>query len=251
MNNSVNELNFSIEGSGPNLVLLHGFLESNKMWEPLQLEKDFTCIKIELPGHGGSLVENIEQTISFMAECVKLTLNSLKIEGFNLIGHSLGGYVALEYISQFDLTGKLILLHSNFWEDDAQKKIDRQRVANIVQKNKGLFLSEALPALFVEPRKHFTVINALIIEAKKMTAEAIADCSLAMQKRQDHSKTMKKFSSEISIIQGEIDRLIPVDKMQEMLKGLKNEMIVIPDSGHMGQHENTIKVRSTILKLLQ
>ena len=168
MNNSAKELNFSIEGEGPNLVLIHGFLESNRMWDPLKLEEDFQCIKIELPGHGESKITNPERTIAFMAECIKSTLDSLKIEEFSLIGHSLGGYVALEFASLFGLTGKLILLHSNFWEDDAQKKIDRQRVANIVLKNKNLFLNEALPALFIQPKKHFSVINNLLLEAKKM-----------------------------------------------------------------------------------
>jgi pimeloyl-ACP methyl ester carboxylesterase len=251
MNNSCKELNYSLRGTGPFLVVIHGFLESNSMWDPLHLEEDFTCVRIELPGHGSSNVENSEQTISFMSECLNLTIEKIGLLEFDIIGHSLGGYVALEYVSKFDLSGKLILLHSNFWEDDARKKIDRQRVANIVLKNKNLFLNEALPGLFIDPKKHFTIINNLLLSAKKMLATSIADCSIAMQKRRNHEATMNKHHSTIKLIQGEFDRLVPPKKMEEMLVGMKNELIIIPDAGHMGQHENTALVKKAILGLLK
>lgn len=246
MNDSNEILNYSIEGNGTNLVLIHGFLESNSMWKSLHLEDRFTCIKIELPGHGTSTLENNENTIQFMAECVRKTLESIQIFDFDMLCHSLGGYVALEYAYNYGLEGKLILLHSNFWEDDDQKKIDRQRVANIVLKNKNMFLNEALPALFVEPKKHFTEINNLLNEAKKMTAKSIADTSLSMQNRNNHTRTLKKFTSQIHIIQGELDRLVPLVKMRKMMCDLKNSIVVLPKTGHMGQHENPKLVRSAI-----
>jgi 2-succinyl-6-hydroxy-2,4-cyclohexadiene-1-carboxylate synthase len=250
MTNSIKELNFTIEGTGPKLIMIHGFLESNLMWKPLQLEKNFTCVRIELPGHGSSKIDNSEWSVSFMADCLKATIDRLEIVEFDMIGHSLGGYVVLEYASKFRLPGKLILLHSNFWEDNAKKKIDRQRVASIVLRNKNLFLNEALPSLFLEPQNHFTEINNLLLDAKEMSAKDIADCSLAMQKRKDHRSTLKKYSSNISIIQGELDRLVPIEKMQEMLVGLQNKVIVIPKVGHMGQHENPTLLRHAIIKLL-
>ena len=71
-----------------------------------------------------------------------------------------------------------------------------------------------------------------------------------MQNRKDHRSTLEKFSSEISIIQGEMDRLVPHEKMREMLDGLENKILIIPKTGHMGQHENTDLIRSSILTLL-
>jgi pimeloyl-ACP methyl ester carboxylesterase len=243
-------LHYSIEGAGPNLILIHGFLESNAMWEPLNLGEHYTCIKIELPGHGISKVKNFEASIPFMASCINTTLKSLGLKQFDMIGHSLGGYVLLEYAQNYGLAQKLILLHSNFWEDDEQKKIDRQRVADIVIKNKNFFLNEALPALFLNPKKHFTVINNLLTIAKKMKAKDIVSASIAMQQRKNHKKTLTQFSDKIFIIQGEKDKLVPLIKMKEMTLNLKNKMVIIPGVGHMGQHEKPTKVRKEILNFL-
>jgi len=244
-------LHYSIEGTGPNLVLIHGFLESNTMWEPLLLGEYYTCIKIELPGHGDSKVENFEASIPFMASCINATLESLKIKEFDMIGHSLGGYVLLEYAQTYGLAQKIILLHSNFWEDDKQKKINRQRVADIVIKNKNLFLNEALPGLFLNPKKHFTVLNNLLAAAKKMDPKDIISSSIAMQQRKSHKNTLAQFSDKIFIIQGEKDKLVPLAKMKEMTLGLKNKMIIIPGVGHMGQHEKPSIVREEILNFLE
>lgn len=249
MNNPTSKLHVSIEGKGPNLVLLHGFLESNEMWAPLQLESNFTCIKIELPGHGESDVENVEKTIAFMAKCVKTTLDSIAIHDFHFLGHSMGGYVALEFVANFDWSGQLVLLHSNFWEDDEKKKLDRQRVADIVMENKNLFLQEAIPALFLAPKMHFVAINSLLTSAKKMKASAIAESALSMQKRRNHRDLLLQYPNKIALVQGEEDKLVPLSVMKEKFFGLKNELIVIPSVGHMGQYENSSVIRQVLLDL--
>ena len=54
-------LHYEISGKGKqNLVLLHGFMENLMIWEDLEkyLSKDFTLIKIDLPGHGLSKIYN-------------------------------------------------------------------------------------------------------------------------------------------------------------------------------------------------
>ncbi len=243
-------LHYTIEGSGPTLVLIHGFLESNSMWEPLQLENNFTCIKVEIPGHGKSRMSHFEESMEFIANCLQLTLKKLNVDMFDIIGHSMGGYVALEYVETYGLSGKLILLHSNFWEDDAQKKNDRLRVSEIVKTNKNLFLQEALPALFLEPKKHFTLINAMLSEAKKMKATNISKCALAMRNRKDHKKTLISFGSRIFIIQGEKDKLVTLEKMKAELSELPNKIVIIPNVGHMGQHENPKLIRNEIKNFL-
>ena len=97
-------LHHEISGNGKKpLVLLHGFMENTTIWEEMEahLSKDFTLIKIDLPGHGKSKVYQEIHTVELMAEKVKEVIDFLKLEKINLLGHSLGGYVSLAFSEKF------------------------------------------------------------------------------------------------------------------------------------------------------
>ena len=93
-------LHHEISGKGKKpLVLLHGFMENTTIWDEMEahLSKDFTLIKIDLPGHGKSKIYQEIHTVELMAEKVKEVIDALKLEKINLLGHSLGGYVSLAF----------------------------------------------------------------------------------------------------------------------------------------------------------
>ena len=170
-------VNYFLSGSGEkNIILLHGFLESSFMWQDYtsRWNKNYKVIAIDLPGHGESLNEDeMEPSIEFMAEKVLEVLSDLKIRSFSIVGHSMGGYVALSIknksinnlIKMFDCH-KVVLLNSNFWVDSDLKKNDRLRVAEIVFQNKDLFLHTAIPNLFNEPNKYKNQISIFISWAR-------------------------------------------------------------------------------------
>ncbi len=112
-------------GSGPVLVFIHGFLESSTMWDVLPLKLiNHRCVFIDLPGHGKSALENTPEdpSICWMADQVISTLEELGINSFSIVGHSMGGYVALEVKRLIPGCRKVVLLNSNFWDDGEQKK---------------------------------------------------------------------------------------------------------------------------------
>ena len=97
-------LNYEIVGNGSeNLILLHGFMENLMIWEDMipNLSKDFTLIKIDLPGHGLSKIYDEIHTMELMAEEVKKVTNHLKMKNFHLLGHSMGGYTSLAFAEKF------------------------------------------------------------------------------------------------------------------------------------------------------
>lgn len=239
-----------VSGEGPTVVLLHGFLESHTMWEVLNLNSNFQTVAIDLPGHGNSKTSPQVTSIEHMAACVKMTLDELKFNDFHLIGHSMGGYVALEYLKGFGVNGKMILLNSNFWQDDAKKKADRLRVANLVLSNKRLFIREAIPGLFSNASTFAQEIDRLIHEAFDIPAEHIAGCSVAMRNRKNQLAVMKKEAKKISIFQGETDKLCPSEKMEIAVEGLEISYLKVPNAGHMSHIENTSFVQRGILDFL-
>lgn len=240
-------------GSGPALVFIHGFLESSTMWDVLPLKDlNHKCIFIDLPGHGKSALENIpeEPSICWMANQVIATLDALDVSSFSIVGHSMGGYVALEIKRQIPDCRKVVLLNSNFWPDGEQKKKDRVRIASLVLKAKNLFIQEAIPHLFNDIKKHETTILNLVKEAKKMDAGAIAFSSLAMRNRTDFSLQIMEKPLDYLFIHGVLDRLVETEEYHRKTAAFPEQLCLIDGAGHMSAWENPTAVMNCIKSVL-
>ena len=250
-------LNFSVSGEGSAIVFLHGFLESNAMWDYLALQQlNFQKIFIELPGHGQSaLTDDSENpSLNFYANEVQEVLSFLKIEKFSIVGHSLGAYVALILKEQNLGCQKVVLLNSNFWADSEQKKKDRLRVAEIAFNAKKVFINEAIPNLFGQVELFQNEIEALKEEAMKINPESIAYAALAMRQRKDYTQMIAQNSSDFFIIHGDLDRLVTTEFLTEQTKTifkeqLTNHLFIINEAGHMA-HIETSEMVMHFLKLI-
>lgn len=237
-------------GNGRPVVFLHGFLESITMWEHLSLSENIQQILIDLPGHGASELQSEELSMASVAKDVKIILDDLNLQEYQIVGHSMGGYVGLE-LKKIDVRcQKLVLLNSNFWEDTQQKKEDRMRVAKIVQKNKKLFIYEAIPNLFINPMEHNNKITALLGEASLIDAQTIASFSITMSKRQNNLDFVVQNAKDILIIQGKEDAIVSCTKMRELTDSTGIEVIEIDDCGHMGHIEKSEEVNNILKKYL-
>ena len=85
-------------GSGPPLVLVHGFLGSSDMWSPQVdfFKNDFRVIAPALPGFGKSNNLNSCDSIECMARAILDLLETKEIKNYNLLGHSMGGMIVQE-----------------------------------------------------------------------------------------------------------------------------------------------------------
>lgn len=89
---------WSVEGSGPPLVFLHGYGAHSRYWEPWlpRLTPRYTCIRVDLPGFGTAPAPGDgDYSPRGLAAATVATLNHLDLRGVTLVGHSLGGGVAL------------------------------------------------------------------------------------------------------------------------------------------------------------
>jgi pimeloyl-ACP methyl ester carboxylesterase len=244
-------LNIRIQGIGKPVVFLHGFLESSTMWKYLEFpEHMIQCIYIDIPGHGTSstLIDDTPSIMS-LARAIHDNLLSRGIDRFDLVGHSMGGYVALEIARIVNFSPKVLLLNSNFWADSSEKKQNRDRVISIIKKNKNLFIQEAIPGLFIRPNKHKSEIEVLISEAKTMAEDGITYASLAMRNRPDLTYFAKSIASNLVCIQGEKDGIVSEQEMKD--KSINQiPFITIPNAGHMSHIEASRVVKKTIIDLL-
>lgn len=109
------EVSYVAAGSGPLLVLIHGMAGTAENWssviEPLALRH--TVIAPDFPGHGLSGPGGGDYSLGSLASGLRDLLLTLGHERATLVGHSLGGGVAMQFTYQFpELVERLILVSS-------------------------------------------------------------------------------------------------------------------------------------------
>lgn len=106
-------INYRIGGSGPAIVLLHGYAETGHMWNPLMplLAKTHTVVVPDLRGAGDSSKPETGYTKKNMAVDIHDLVRSLGIRSVSIVGHDIGLMVAYAYAAQFPSeTGKVVLM---------------------------------------------------------------------------------------------------------------------------------------------
>lgn len=233
-------LHYRVSGNGNPVFFLHGFLENHEMWDDIVPHFDAISENyvFDLPCHGNSRFNGTICTMAEIARSIHLFCLAYQISNPIIIGHSMGGYIGLELRKLMPL--KLVLLHSNFWEDPPAKKKDRNRVVDIVQENKSLLIREAIPHLFAPENrlKCQETIHTLIERAMEIPKEEICASTLGMRDRADHSNANNL--NDVILIHGTKDPIIPTSLLEEKLEilPLKPAVHYMENCGHMSIWEN-------------
>lgn len=233
-------LHYRVQGHGPWVILLHGFLESIEIWNDLSLElsSSFSLLMVDLPGHGRSGLNGEEQPLPLMGAAVRALMSQLNITDFILCGHSMGGYVSLEIARELPSQTKgLILLHSHAAPDDDTAKENRLRTINIVRSNHSNFIHSFIPDLFAEVNKDrlSDQIGRLKNRAASISGKAIIAALQGMRDRESSLDILMNASFPVYFIVGKDDSRMPYEKIvaQSMLPR-HSEMLLLENVGHMG-----------------
>ena len=103
------------EGSGEAIVLLHGIAGSSETWRSVMrpLSRNFRVVAPDLLGHGNSTTPRSDYSLGALAVLVRDLLDELGITRATIVGHSLGGGIAMQFIYQHpDYGQRLILIAS-------------------------------------------------------------------------------------------------------------------------------------------
>jgi pimeloyl-ACP methyl ester carboxylesterase len=102
-------------GEGPPVVLIHGMVNSSRHWEAvaLRLARDHTVIAPDLIGHGDSATPRGDYSLGAHAAVIRDLLAAIGVDSATIVGHSLGGGVAMQFFYQFpQRTERLVLVSS-------------------------------------------------------------------------------------------------------------------------------------------
>ncbi len=236
------EISFRKSGKGKPILLIHGFCETHEIWDGFtkKLAESFEVIAIDLPGFGESPLPLIPFSIRDIAQKILSWIDQRNINVPFLVGHSLGGYVALSMAeqSQKKISG-LCLFHSTPYPDSDDRKSNRNRVIEFVKKN-GVnpFIDTYVPGLFYD-KKHPAMQGVYKI-ARKTSERTLLAYTSAMRDRPSSIGFLKKFEGSVLTIAGDNDSIVSRETAIEFGHFAKtSEVHILENAGHMGMFEQT------------
>jgi len=244
------KLFYTVTGAGPACILLHGFLENATIWDVLrrQLKSSHKVICIDLPGHGQSDVLDGTQRIADMADAVLQVVEREKLGKVDIVGHSMGGYVALAFAkANLEKVTGVLLLNSTPVADDQQRVANRKHGIAMAQKNYEAIVKMSIANLFAtnNRKKLEKEIEKLKEEALKTPIGGYIAGQVAMMNRPDLSNFFREATFKKAMLLGENDTLIEAFETKKAFIA-KIPEITILSGGHVLFLENPKKTYTII-----
>jgi pimeloyl-ACP methyl ester carboxylesterase len=248
-------ISYSDTGKGTAIVLLHGFLENQKMWDKYvaAFSKRNRVITIDLLGHGETECLGYIHSMEDNADAVHAVLAELRIRKAILVGHSMGGYVALAFAELYPGNVKgLVLLNSTAKADSAERKLNRARAVKAVKQSYIGFVSLAIANLFSENNRGRLVeeIENTKKEALKTPIRAIVASLEGMKIRAGREVLLHLSPYPKLLILGKKDPIVPYEETKEQIENTAVELVTFPD-GHMSHIENHEELTKVLLQFFK
>lgn len=256
-------------GKGRTLLFLHGFGANSYSWSKVSqsLSEDYRLILLDLKGHGASPKPNDKAySLRDQAELVSAFITDNALEDVTLIGHSLGGGIALLAALKLSAQARnpmssLILIDSVAYAQPLPTFIKFLRIPLLAQ----------LSVWLVPDRlKTVHVLKLAYYDPDKITEEAVDAYSAPLSLPGAHHALIQTARQiippdieEISLRYGSIrvptllvwgnhDRIVPLQIGERLHRSIPNsELVVINDAGHVPQEEKPEATLEAIRKFLQ
>ncbi|MBJ7539149.1 alpha/beta fold hydrolase [Marinomonas transparens] len=242
--------------SGPNLIVIHGLFGNADNWHSIAqtLSKDVTVYCIDLPNHGKS-APMINATYPNMANAILEWTKQAGITHFSLLGHSMGGKVAMQIAAQAtDQVSKLIIAdmspvdyqasHTKIFE--GLKTIDEADIQSRQQADR--LLSEYEPSA---PIRQFLLKNLERNERGFKLGIARENIANSYQTILKKPEINKPINTPTLFIKGENSDYIIADYQQSIMSLFPNASFkMIPDTGHWLHAEKPVPFTSLVRRFL-
>jgi pimeloyl-ACP methyl ester carboxylesterase len=255
MRNSGKELNIKVNGlnvnyvdegkkDSPVIIFVHGFPFNKWMWQK-QIEvfkKDYRVIAYDIRGFGNTEKGNVHFSVQLFAFDLIGLMDALHIEKAVLCGLSMGGYIALSAMENFQHRfSKLILCDTKCAGDDAAAKENRMKTIDSIKKDgKEKYAEESLWKLFSQ--SSFVSNQGAIEQVREMILatpeEVLFQTLLALAERHDNCSLLSTTNLPVLIIVGEDDKLTPPEVARQMDKKIPDsDMFIVENAGHLSPME--------------
>lgn len=245
----------------PTIILLHGFLSSSFSFRRLvpYLTDDYHIISVDMPPFGKSdKSKRYFYSYKNIAETVHQLTDSLGIERFSLIGHSMGGQIALNMMHQKPnkIERGILLASSSYY-----KRAKKHHILASYLPFFSYFVKHYLSKTGVVGNLKSVVYDQSLIDETMIRgyAEQFEDQRIfpALARMIRHREgdlpegTLRKIKTPCLLIWGEYDRIVPVQIGERLVQDLPNsKLVVLKNAGHLIPEERPMEVYKQIRKFL-
>ncbi len=218
--------------------MLHGAIGSSVQLEPLaeKLINDFDIYLLNFTGHGGKPVPEDPFSIEMFADDVIYFIKKNKLEGINIYGYSMGGYVALYIARQYPgLINKIFTTATKFnWSEESSVRESVLLNAERIQEKIPKFAEQL--SIRHSP------------EDWRIVLKKTADMMISLGK----NKTLKDedyqfIENEVLVSAGDRDSMVNIEETVEVYRKLKNgKLLILPDTQHPIEKVDTERLSGEI-----
>jgi pyruvate dehydrogenase E2 component (dihydrolipoamide acetyltransferase) len=248
---------YADRGFGDSVVLLlHGFGGDldNWMFNLDSLAEKHRVLALDLPGHGQSVKTNVDPSLSGMATFVRKFLDVLSVSSVHVIGHSMGGAIAMQLASDSPETVKSLgLICSAGLGPD----INSDYLRGFVEAQSQQELKLVLEQLFAdESLVNLQLVNNLLnykrMDGVEASLNALSETLISAGEQTFLTDNIVASGIPVLVIWGKQDRIIPVSHAQNYSAagGSCVEVEIFDSAGHMVQMEKAYEVNRSLLNFL-
>ena len=248
---------YADRGFGDSVVLLlHGFGGDldNWMFNLDSLAEKHRVLALDLPGHGQSVKTNVDPSLYGMATFVSKFLDVLSVSSVHVVGHSMGGAIAMQLASDSPETVKSLgLICSAGLGPD----INSDYLRGFVEAQSQQELKLVLQQLFAdESLVNLQLVNDLLnykrIDGVEATLNALSETLISAGEHTFLTDNIVASGIPVLVIWGKQDRIIPVSHAQNYSAagGSCVEVEIFDSAGHMVQMEKAHDVNRSLLNFL-
>ena len=236
----VNGIHLAYErrGRGTPMVLLHGFPLDHHLWDDIAplLEDNFDLILPDLRGFGESTTVDLFYAMEDFASDVAGLLDYLGIPKATIVGHSMGGYIALAFARLYpERVSGLGLVASQAAADAPERREGRYKSAAEVADKGIASVVELMTTKFTsDPRLREAARQSM----ERQPPAAYIGALKAMAERVDSTPLLSSIQYPVVIVHGDADALVPIDRAREVKAAVPHAHLVeISGAGHMPMME--------------
>ena len=242
--------------SQPTLVFLHGFAESREIWTELLagLPAAYKVLTLNLPGHGTNIHDVRDFSMEAQARYVADKLQAAGVEKALLVGHSMGGYVALAFAERWpERVAGLALINSSALADSEEKKASRAKnIAFVERHGVEKFMESFIRPLFAPTHREAMSRQREFLEeiGKATPAATIVGGLQAMAARPDRTQVLRAAKFPVLLVAGKEDVAVPLEQSvaQAALAPVAHALF-LADVGHLAYFEQPERTRRAVLAL--
>ncbi|UCH87317.1 MAG: alpha/beta fold hydrolase [Dehalococcoidia bacterium] len=253
------DIHYKEKGQGFPIVLIHGYSGNLQNWilQVRALVKRYRTISLDLRGHGRSAkpTQREDYSLELFAADVYDLLNSLAVPECYLVGHSMGGMVAQEFVLRHpEMVRALVLVDT---AADVPQNFPWKERARLME----LARTEGMEAVFDEMLQTQPLGSQVVGENPELidiwrrqflmtSLEGYLYCGEAIGSRRPLLEELAQIRVPTLIICGEADEpfLAPSQRMHQTIPG--SELSIIASAGHTPTLENPLAFNEALLSFL-